>query len=330
MLGVAAGVQPVVAPGIQSGPLVSKQFTIPGTDQSNLKFTLTAGSFFSGAIANFDASNIIDAVITSDGSQAIHQIPANSALILKNQRIDEIDLQIDAANSTATGVKAQINGRAQIPTSDYERLLLEADSDLFFRLGISGASNNFSAVNSNYSTLTDSGANSGIIFQSVPAGSMNIMLALWSEILMLQANLSAIVATSIHHLQISLRDATVQPTVTVAQFIASTPNTFAKNAAGSGVAATGITIMGYGGGGDRAGSNSDNTSWVSLFGAGTAAKGFVRNAPAFTLQKVVDDYGNTLALGDALVLDVGLWADKNKANFTGTFSALMRWKLYPL
>jgi len=153
------------------------------------------------------------------------------------------------------------------------------------------------AVDQNFSTMTDSGTNTGIILQTVPIGNLNEILNLTYYVLTVRTNLTALGATANLEFGLNVRDATVHPSVTVAQFIAAPLGVVFS------ISATGRTVSG----------------WAVLVTIPYAAADHVYNGADIQGHNT-DNYGNALSTGDSLVLDFGLWCNKNKSNFTGTWS----------
>ena len=114
-----------------------------GDDEALHTFSIEQGGYFTGFVLNRDPSNLIDASLISMGTDGLPSetnmlIPSGNALCLKNQKIEAIKIYLDPANSGASAVKYDIQGKIHIPTTAAEAMSLESDSEYFLRAVLGG------------------------------------------------------------------------------------------------------------------------------------------------------------------------------------------------
>lgn len=154
----------------------------------------------------------------------------------------------------------------------------------------------------NLNTLTNSAGNSGIILASVNLGTIdrNILVYTWAGHLKIIT--TAVTNNVTFTGRVTVRDTTQQASVTVAQQIAAGHPLGQMSLAFS--AATPTT--------------KDN-SFVPTFPG--ASQQYAGNSDSGATNS--DDYGNAITNGDSFALDIGLTANQNVANQTGTFNFVL-------
>lgn len=138
-----------------------------GDDAGIHTFSFPQGSYFTGYFINRDASNVLDLSIVSKGNETPLQVIPQGVLNFKNQEMESFKVYLDPNNPAATGVLYTIGGKLHTPSTDTERMMLESDSEIFFRRlntvgSASGTANRVAKFTGTYSlgnsSITDNGS----------------------------------------------------------------------------------------------------------------------------------------------------------------------------